>query len=642
VTFHINEGRKLPVNEVLFRGNTLFSSDKLGSILKTRRWQRLIIGEQGGYLTDGQLRQDIERILGLYADKGYLHTRVTPYVAPSRALLANSAALAASIVAEVPSDGLVILFFIEEGEPTVIEQVTLDFNGPAHVAEKDLRRQLATKPGQPINTESARKDAETLRRYYFAHGFPRAEVKTEIRDGSSEQKKIVAYQITANEPAQVGKMALRGNYKTRSWVIRDEVGFKDGQPLTVGNAERAQANLRRSGLFSSVRLDYQGIEDPAQRNVNLLVTVQELHDNVGEVQTGFGFATDTRLFAEAGYRLQNIGGIGARFDLRGVLGQERQSIDGKLVLPHWIMRKTVGTPFMLELSSFYQVEETRRFGSLTSLGSSVAATKQGYYGFFEGWSLSLRYDFRRRNRDKDLVRTSGASDDIDQAKEVTISSTIGPQLVIDRRRDNEGRRNPLAPSRGFFFESRFEYGEDFLVGSNQFIKVGTSAQHFLKLTDHFLLTNAVRYDQGFPLGGDVLLPDVERFFAGGDTTVRGFEEDRLATEIREQMTPTLGNLMQFIVVPAGGNIRFIHNLELQIRVWRLKFPVASAIFLDTGLVTNSLDGFEFKDLRHSLGLALARIVLPFGSLSLEYAVPLDPQLGDNPQGRFHVNLGLLF
>ena len=72
------------------------------------------------------------------------------------------------------------------------------------------------------------------------------------------------------------------------------------------------------------------------------------------------------------------------------------------------------------------------------------------------------------------------------------------------------------------------------------------------------------------------------------------------------------------------------------------FPVTSAIFFDTGLVTNSLDGFEIRKLRHAIGAALFRWSLPVGSLSLEYAVPLDPEIGDNPRGRFHFNLGLLF
>jgi len=70
--------------------------------------------------------------------------------------------------------------------------------------------------------------------------------------------------------------------------------------------------------------------------------------------------------------------------------------------------------------------------------------------------------------------------------------------------------------------------------------------------------------------------------------------------------------------------------------------VVSAVFFDTGLITNSLDDFKVRKLRHAIGLALFRLAAPFGSVSFEYAIPLDPQAGDDPRGRFHFNIGLMF
>jgi outer membrane protein assembly factor BamA len=166
---------------------------------------------------------------------------------------------------------------------------------------------------------------------------------------------------------------------------------------------------------------------------------------------------------------------------------------------------------------------------------------------------------------------------------------------------------------------------------------------FFPIGRRVLLSTAARYDQGFPLGGEVLLPDVERFSAGGDTSVRGFEEDMLKTEIVRTPLDPSGTVQPFRVVPAGGNIRLIHKLDLQLQVWELLAqPVATAIFVDTGIVTNSWKGFELSQLRHSLGIALFRWVTAGGSFSFEYAFPLDPQLGDNPLGQFHLNVGFVF
>ena len=46
-------------------------------------------------------------------------------------------------------------------------------------------------------------------------------------------------------------------------------------------------------------------------------------------------------------------------------------------------------------------------------------------------------------------------------------------------------------------------------------------------------------------------------------------------------------------------------------------------------------------LYNSLGVALMRVVTPVVSASIEYAVPLDPQIGDDPTGRFHINFGFV-
>jgi outer membrane protein assembly factor BamA len=396
-----------------------------------------------------------------------------------------------------------------------------------------------------------------------------------------------------------------------------------------------------------VKIDYVGLEENNQDVVNVLVRIEERHDNLAEFLVGGGVSTDDGPFAEVGARGNNLFGTGARLDVRASYGSQKQSVEGKLGFPRWIQRRVFGSAFLVEFAGLFINEVTPRFGDLQSIGGSMAVTKEGRLGGkFEGWLLSLRYDFRLRNRDEDLVRPAGPSDDIQRSKVRTISSTIGPVLVIDKRRDNQGRKNPLTPSRGWRFEVRSQFGEDYALGNNRFLKLGTSGQHFLRLSDRFQISNAVRYDHGIPLGDDVLLTEVERFFAGGDTTVRGFEEDRLATEIIEEQVPPLGSIEQFRVRPAGGNIRMVHNLELQVRLWDdppvFHVPIASAIFLDSGLVTNSLDGFEIRQLRHSIGVALMRLVTPFGSLSIEYAMPLDPELGDNPRGRFHVNFGFLF
>jgi outer membrane protein insertion porin family len=507
--------------------------------------------------------------------------------------------------------------------------------------------------GKPFAEAVAIADGGRIRDAYFDAGYPRATVTTQILPGADATKRIVRHAIEPGLPVRIGKIALRGNFRTREWVLRDELAVREGELLTRGAVERMRANLNASGLFSSVNVNPIGLEDERQEIANLLVRVEERHDNRGEVKAGFGFNTVNGLYSTAEYRLANAFGIGASFQLRvlpslerfiDTAGLQRDEAEARLTLPRWIGRRLFGVGVVLETSGLFRNENTERFGTLQTLALGQAVTYNFRGGFFDRWNLSFRYDFRRSNRSIDLIRPAGNTGDLEKADNiVNRSGSVGPELVIDRREDAEGRPNPLAPAQGYLLHGRAEYASEYLGGTDRFLKLGVAGQVFVPLTKRFQFSSSASYDHGIPLAGDVLLPEVERFFAGGDTTVRGFEQDRLATEIVEDPFEPGGGISHFRVLPVGGNIRFLHRFDLQGKVWAIgSLPVASALFLDTGLVTNSLHGFRVRDLRHALGVALARWVTPVGNLSLEWAVPLDPELGDNPLGRLHINFGASF
>ena len=132
----------------------------------------------------------------------------------------------------------------------------------------------------------------------------------------------------------------------------------------------------------------------------------------------------------------------------------------------------------------------------------------------------------------------------------------------------------------------------------------------------------------------MLLPEVERFFAGGDATVRGYDDERLATEILQVGVPPIQNVEQIRILPSGGNIRVMSSLDAQLRIYKL---FATAVFVDGGMIANQWSTVTTDDIRPSIGMALLRIVTPFGVGAAEYAIPLRPELGDDPRGRWHIS-----
>jgi outer membrane translocation and assembly module TamA len=107
------------------------------------------------------------------------------------------------------------------------------------------------------------------------------------------------------------------------------------------------------------------------------------------------------------------------------------------------------------------------------------------------------------------------------------------------------------------------------------------------------------------------LPASERFFAGGDTTVRGFTLDRLGDE--KTITPT--------GFPTGGNGVVVLNSELRIGVVG---PLQATGFVDAGNVFARAGEIDFTDLRPTAGFGVM-YRSPVGPIRLDLGFNLDPR-----------------
>ncbi len=675
IIFTIDEGRRLPVVSVRFEGNQALSDGYLSGLVKTRVYRRIaVLGGGGGYATRAQLEQDIAEIRSRYRNRGYYQAEVTAEVTRNQRAQGNAAALAAAVAASLPASGLYVVFHVTEGKQQKVAEVRFEFEVPTGAIDpgdtyfERRRAQLAAavtlKADSPYTEGAVKQDNQRIGRFYYRQGHPYADTETEVIEDGSPERLIIEHRITEGPPVRFGHVIVRGNHHTDDWVVLDELDFDKGDSLTLDRANRAQQNLRSSGLFRTVNVRLIDLELKRADMVNVVVEVQERERYGYELAAGastevgsFGPFTEGAIFHH------NLLGAGIRGNVHALVAWPRQQyvpvdvrVDGRLGFPRWIGRRMTFGAIALtsELGTFFRQEDTERFGVLRTAGANLTLSKRWAEGRLEGVSLGLRYDVRQSSRDEELVRPAGQSEDLETAKVATTTGSIGPVLTIDKRRDSAGRLNPLAPQSGWYGQLSASYADSFLSvpieilpgverGRDRFVKFGAIGQTMWKPNRRTLITIGARYDHGVPLGDEFLLPEVERFFAGGDTTMRGFEKDQLATEIIEEPVPPLGGITRIRVLPAGGNIRALSTIDFQLDVAYLSdFPLASAIFLDNGIITNSWVGVEARDVRHSLGLALARLVTPFGSFSLEYAIPLDPKRGDNPRGRFHFNIGLQY
>lgn len=383
-----------------------------------------------------------------------------------------------------------------------------------------------------------------------------------------------------------------------------------------------------------------------------MVEVTERYDRRFGLDLEGGASSYSGAFVKLVPSLENIGGLGISFDIPGTIGFDiADAFDGRLTLKQLSIEPRVRVPPYLshrylpfgirevatELSGFHRQQDTERFGEITTRGATLSFQRTFSRPRTETLSqraitVGVHYDFRLRERPVDVLRPPGADDDQPQVPISTRLSSVGATFEYENRTDRDGTLSPLAPERGQRIEIRGAFYEPLLLGQDMFVKVSAAASKYHLVGDSLLLRADLRYDQGFPLGGAVLLPEVERYFAGGDATVRGYEDERLATEVIQVPVPPFDGVTQIRVLPAGGNIRVLGSLDAQLRIYKV---LATAIFVDAGMIANTWSSVERADVHPSIGIAVARIVTPFGIGALERAIPLNPNLGDNPRGRWH-------
>jgi outer membrane protein insertion porin family len=677
IVFRIDEGGTRQIRSIKFEGANEVSDATLRGVISTRVYQSIRLFSANPTATPLALAEDADRIRVAYAARGFLDSRVDVHVSPDSGTIDSAALTGAMLAAERKRSDLHVEFHIIEGPRTDIAEIQLVVVHDASVtpnpnevltseaceelldkvlagldAKATSKRVLA--PGDcaatvtdvPYKDEVLRTTGDGLRDHLWSQGRPRSGVELGVDvDSVKRHRAVLRYNVVLGSVRKLGSVVVRGNFKTSRRIILDELGFKPGTTLTSSVLAAGPRAVRSTGLFESVNVELVDLDAAADAPVHAVVRVEERYDQRAIVDTEAGYSTQNGVFGKVKPAMPNMFGQGIYADLSLTYGSKFYGIEGSARLPRWLARRVFPLAFDTELTGYLRSQDTERFGRLTTRGASIGLTRTWQRPASEKTTpyliaASLRYDFRLRNRDEDALRPAGVDADQDKVPVATRTGSLGVSLRYDTRADRRGQYNPLAAEKGGLLEASVSFASPYLLGQDTFIKASATAQRFWPLTQRIVIRTDIRVDEGFPLGDAVLLPEVERFFAGGDNTVRGFDEDRLATEIIETGVPPFDGLQQIRVLPAGGNIRAVASVDGQL-VLAGKDPqgvrFATALFTDAGMVRNRWTGIEKGDIRPGVGAAL-RLLTPFGSITLEYAFPLFPHLGDDPKGRIHFGL----
>ncbi|MEO7191247.1 MAG: POTRA domain-containing protein [Vicinamibacterales bacterium] len=658
ITFTVTRGARYYVDRIDLPAALTLSETNLREMLQVR---------EGEVFNEARYLAGLSRIVDEYRRRGYytvsIETEPTYEEVPAR---------------QTPSRAYVVLRpKITEGPRAVVGRIDFAYAGEHLVSEADLRQVLQSRAGQPYVERQAALDQAALRTLYRNRGFRSAEVSLEPQPAADRQSVSFTIRINEGPQAVIGEVVIVGNQHVSTDSIREDLRLVKGQPAGDSALSEARRRLEERGVFRRVGIQWDEVAGE-EHEIHVVVNVQEAPDTTTSVGGGLEAARSTRVtttgnedflelsprgFFEIGRR--NLGGRNRALDLFSRVSlKPRQA-------PTDPVHDGRGFGFTeYRVSGTYR--ERRAFRSATDIiiGITSEQAKRTSFNFVRNGAnaeflrrmsaevnLSGRYilEFTR------LLEERFSDDErplIDRLFPQVRLSILATGLSWDRR------SNPLNPDSGTFVTADFEAASRAIGSEVSYVKSFFQASEFRALDASKRTVLAVRGELGAArsfLGaesGDGAsasgagacgqsqqqgqcpnLPASQRFFAGGGTTVRGFQLDRLG--IPEILTEDGLSL--------GGDALIVANVELRRALTTLLGRKLTGVgFVDAGNVFARASQLSLGRLRGAAGFGF-RYDSPLGPIRLDLGFKLAPQsINGKPDGRrergweYHLSIGEAF
>ncbi|HEY3175833.1 MAG TPA: outer membrane protein assembly factor BamA [Candidatus Polarisedimenticolia bacterium] len=603
VSLSVEPGPKVHVHSVSVTGNRGIPEERIRRQMLTRvgGFTRLF---GRGLLKEPVLKDDVAAIRGLYLANGYLAVRIaTPVVT----LSADGKEADVAIAIE------------DEGPQARIGAVVIEGEAEG-VPGEDLLRAAGLSQTQVVNAEIVSLAADRVREALDHEGYSRARVSTRL-EGEPQRTRVV-FSIIPLGRVRVHEVLVEGNTRTLDRIVDREIPLNRGDYLTRSAVLTTQRNLYRLGVFRSVEIDTLPVEGKPGF-VDVRVRVQE----GSPLLTAWGVGYDSKDRARASFEIANNNLFGTR---RSAALFVRGSAVDRRVQVTLRDPNLFGEKIETLMTGFVERQELESF-DLRRVGSSVQLSRK----LGENTTLFGRY----RLEDINLFDLRVPVEETGQ-QTVRLAS-VATSMAHDTRDDI------INPSRGGFSTFDVRLYHRALGSEEAFVRTFASANAFKEIGRGVVWASSARI--GLVTSHNI--PISERFFAGGDTTLRGFRFNTVgplepAKRILEDpnspynvcpRNPCDPNLPANPIVgfaidnlkPVGGNALFLINQELRFPIFK---ALKGVVFYDAGNVYARLRDFDVTDLRHVLGTGL-RFDTPLGPFRVEYGRKLDHDLVYDELGR---------
>jgi outer membrane protein insertion porin family len=600
VTFTIQRGPQYRVTSLDVTGNAALPLADFEAALKLR---------EGQPFSDSRLDADASLIEDLYRRRGYAAAKVQ-----TAADFQRTANTAAQVPVRVRLD-------VFEGARTSVDSVR--FEGNSAIADGDLRSKVLLQPGSPYISGQLAADRDAILLAYADRGYENATVTAVPEFAADNTRVSIVFAIREGPRLFVDHVLIVGNVRTSDAVIERELQIKGGDPLSLSKVNDSQRRLVGLGLFRRVRINELRHGDETKRD--LLVSIEESPPSTID----WGFGGEGRLIPVPQEEAGGVGRTRLQVAPRTFLGYSRRNLFGK---PRSInLFSSVSVP-LTQTSVSSGLPEYRFLGTYREPRLLDTAT-DGLLNITIEQQIRSSFTYRREIGTAQLARRLTGSLFVTGAYQIQRTALVvanvdaeGSSLIarlfsleplrlsaFSASIIRDTRNDQANPSGGRYFSVNGQI-DAVAIGS----EVGFAKSFFRAQTFHLLprVRGAV-FAANASLGmasefsTEVPIPEPERFFAGGDTTNRGFALDTLG--VRHQPPDPQTDTIDQNGFPIGGNATVILNGELRLPV---RGGLSVVGFWDSGNVFQRVNQIDVTGMRSAVGFGV-RYQSPFGPLRVD-------------------------
>jgi outer membrane protein insertion porin family len=638
--FTINEGVKTSVQQIEFIGNNAYSSYRLKDIIKTHEHNLLSFLASGDLYDPDRVESDRDLIRRYYLKHGFADVQV----------------VAALTEYDPERKGFLVTFKIEEGQQYRVASV--DFESTiATLDANSLRSFSRVGVGSLYNAEALEKSVEEMQIEASRRGYAFAIVKPRGDRNFEAHTVSIVFSVSEGPRTYIERINIRGNTRTRDYVIRREFDIAEGDAYNRALVDRAERRLKNLDYFKTVKIT----TEPGSSSDRVILVVDLEEKSTGDFAISGGYSTTDGALGEVSISERNFLGRGLFAKASVTYGQYARGYSLSFVEPYLLdYRVALGLDFFQrqQLANSYVSYTTKTLGFSPRLG----------FGLREDLVLQLRYSIYQQQislpsalDNCNNIPTSGAFNPspafaASQTPPIDLTSTNGLGCYVDGESSLPVRRelasgqaltslvgytlsyntldNNKNPTDGLFVEWKQDYAG--VGGDVTYLKSTIDAKYYTPLVSDIVGLIHVQSGMMNQIGSNELR--MLDHFQMGPNLVRGFAPNGIGP--RDLTNINFGGTGDAL----GGTKFWGASAELQMPFWFLpkEVGVKGAVYADAGSLwdykgptswaaTGEVNtpacptcAMQFTDqntIRTSVGVGLIW-ASPFGPLRFDYAVPI--------------------